>query len=63
MSLGCHVEGVGGKLYHLNDPSVRGHAAELHAVLDKDCSVIVVDLVSVAVALCDVLGSKELEGH
>ena len=55
MSLCGHVEIIGRKLDHLNDPSVRRHSAELHAVLNKHVSVVIVDLISVAMTLGDIL--------
>ncbi len=60
MCLSCHVEGVGGKLNHFNDSSIRTYSAELHAVLNKNVSKVVIDLVPVAVTFCDMLCAEQL---
>ena len=39
------------KLDHLDDPSIRGNAGQLHAVFGQGLAVVVVDLIPVAVAL------------
>ena len=53
MSLGCDEERMILQLDHLHDTSIRGQAGEGHAMLGQDCTIIVVDLIPMAVTFMD----------
>ena len=53
MRLGGNEERMIRDLDHLHDSAVRGNAGKHHAVIAQRLSVIVVDLVTVSVALMD----------
>ena len=51
--LGCNKPRMIRLLDHLQDMSVGGETAKTHAVLREDRAVVIVDLVTVAMALVD----------
>ena len=53
MSLGCDEERMILQLDHLHDTSIRGQAGEGHAMLGQDRTIIVVNLVAMAVTFMD----------
>ena len=53
VSLGGYEEGVLGKLAHFHDTSVRGQTGQTKTVFGEDGTIIVVDLVAMAVTFMD----------
>ena len=62
MSLGCDEERMILQLDHLHDTSIWRQAGEGHAMLGQDRTIIVVDLIAMAVTLMDQLFAVQLIG-
>ena len=60
VSLGGYEEGVLGKLAHFHDTSVRGQTGQTKTVFGEDGTIIVVDLITMTMTLCDFLSAVKL---
>ena len=62
MSLGCHKEGMLCDFTHLHDASVGRETGQMQTIFGEDSTIIIVDLIAVAVPLINCLLAVKLEG-